>query len=66
MVSLKGSGKRGTVHTWRVQQFFEVFGKKGDTSHMTLEYNLDGHCFVLLRDLVLIELYQISHKCVTE
>ena len=32
---------------------------------MTLEYNLDGHCFVL-RDLVLIELYQISHKCVTE
>ena len=48
-----------------MQQFFGIFGKKGDNWHMILEYNPAGHCFVL-RDLVLIELFQISHNCVTE
>ena len=32
---------------------------------MILGYNSAGHCFVL-RDLVLIELFQISYNCVTE
>ena len=58
----KGSGERGTVHTWWVQQFFDIFVKKGDTWHVILG---DNHCFIL-RDLVLIELFQISHNCVTE
>ena len=48
-----------------MQQFFDIFGKKGDNWHMILEYNPAGHCFVL-RDLVLIELFQISPNCVTE
>ena len=61
----KGSGEAGTVHTYWMQQFFDIFGKKRDTWHMILEYNLAGHCFVL-RDLVLIELFQISQNCVTE
>ena len=54
----KGSGERGTVHTWWVQQFFEIF-VKGDTWHMILGDNPAGQCFVL-RDLVLIELFQMS------
>ena len=58
----KGSGERGTVHTWWVQQFFDIFVKKGDTWHVILG---DNHCFIL-RDLVLIELFQISQNCVTE
>ena len=61
----KGSGEGGTVHTSWVQQFFEIFGKKGDTWHMVLGYNPAGNCFVL-RDLVLIMFFQISHNCVTE
>ena len=61
----QGSGEGGTVHIWWMQQFFDIFGKKGDTWHMILEYNPAGHCF-LLRDLVLIELIQVSHNCVTE
>ena len=64
-VSHKGSGERGTVHTWWEQQFFDIFVKKGDTWHMILGDNRAGHCFVL-RDLVLIELFQISQNCVTE
>ena len=32
---------------------------------MILGYNLAGNCFVL-RDLVLIKFFQISHNCVTE
>ena len=32
---------------------------------MILGYNLAGNCFVL-RDLVLIELFQTTHNCVTE
>ena len=64
-VSRKDSEKEwGKVHTWRVQ-FFNIFSKKGDTWHMILGDNPAGHCFVL-RDLVLIELFQISHNCVTE
>ena len=48
-----------------MQQFFDIFGKKGDTWHIVLVYNPAGNCFVL-RDLPLIELIQISHNCVTE
>ena len=48
-----------------MQQFFDIFGKKGDAWRMILGYNPAGHCLVL-RDLVLIELFQISHNCVTE
>ena len=62
-VSHKGSGGGWTVHTWWVQQYFDIFGKKGDTCRMILRYNPAGHYFVL-RDLALIELFQISHNCV--
>ena len=48
-----------------VQQFFDIFGKKGDTWCMILEYNPAGYCFVS-RELVLIDLFQLSHNCVTE
>ena len=48
-----------------MQQIFDTFIKKGDTWHMILGDNSAGHCFVL-RDLVLIELFQISYNCVTE
>ena len=61
----KGSGDGGTVHTWWVQHFFNILGKKGDTWHMILGYNPAGNCFVL-RDLTLIKFFQISHNCVTE
>ena len=61
----KGSREGGTVHTWWVQQFCEIFGEKGDARHVTLGDNPAGHGF-LLRDLVLNELFQISHNCVTE
>ena len=57
-VSHKGSGERGTVQTWWVKQFFDIFVKKGDTWHVIMG---DNHCFVL-RDLVLIEFFQISNK----
>ena len=46
-------------------QFFDIFAKKGDTWHMILGCHRAGYCFVL-RDLVLIEVFQISHNCVTE
>ena len=64
-VSHKGSGEGGTVHTWWVQQFCDIFGKKGDARHMLLGDNPVGHGFVL-RNLILIELFQISHNFVTE
>ena len=64
-VSHKGSRKEGTVHTWCVQQFCDIFGKKGDAWRMILGDNPAGHGFVL-RDLVLMELFEISHNCVTE
>ena len=48
-----------------VRLFFDTFIKKGDTWHMVLEDNSAGHFFVL-RDLVLIELFQISHNCATQ
>ena len=38
-----------------MQQFCDIFGKKGDTWHMILGDNPAGHGFVL-RELVLIEL----------
>ena len=55
----------GIVHTWWVQQFFNIFGKKADTWHMILGDNPAEPCFAL-RDLVLIKLFQVSHHCVTE
>ena len=48
-----------------MQQFCDIFRKKGDAWRMILGDNPAGHGFVL-RDLVLIELFQISHDCVTE
>ena len=64
-VAHKGLGEGGTVHTWWAQQYCDIFGKKGDDWHMILGRNPAGHGFVL-RGLVLIELFQISHNCVTE
>ena len=54
--SHKKLGERRAVHTWWVQQFFDIFVKKGDTLHLILGDNPAVHCFVL-RDLVLIELF---------
>ena len=54
-VTHKGSGEGGRRHTWWVQQFCDIFGKRGDAWHMILGDNPTGHGFVL-RDLVLIEL----------
>ena len=48
-----------------MQQFFDIFGKKGDIWCMILGDAPAGHGFVS-RDLVLIELFQISHNCVIE
>ena len=48
-----------------MQQFCNIFGKKGDAWHMIVGDNPAGHGFVL-KDLVLIEHFQTSHKCVTE
>ena len=61
----KGSAEGGTVHTWLVKQFCNICGKKEDAWHMILGDNPAGHGFVL-RDLILIELFQLSHNCVTE
>ena len=41
-----------------MQQFCDIFDKKGDAWHMILRDNPVGHGFVL-KDLVLIELFQI-------
>ena len=48
-----------------MQHFFDNLRKKGDTWHMIQGYNPAGKFFVL-RDLVLINFFQIIHKCVTE
>ena len=50
-VTHKGSGKGETVHTWWVEQFWDIFHKKEDAWHMFLVYNPAGHGFVL-KDLV--------------
>ena len=42
-VTHKGSGEGGTIHTWRVQIFCDIFGKKGDAWHMILGDNPAGH-----------------------
>ena len=63
-VTHKGSTEGGTFHTWWVQQFCDIFRKKGDAWHMILGDNPTGQGFVL-RDSVLIELFQISRNCVT-
>ena len=62
---IKVQGKGGTVHTWWVEQFFDIFGKKGDNWHMILGDNPAGDTLVLM-DFVLIELFQISHNSLTE
>ena len=64
-VSHNGSGEGGTVHTWWVQQFFDIFDMKWDTWRMILGFNPAGNCFVS-SNLVLIEHFQISHNCITE
>ena len=64
-VSHKGSGEGETVHTWWVQQVCDIFCKKEDVWHVILGDNPAGHGFVL-RDLVLVQLFQISQNCVTE
>ena len=46
-------------------QFRDILGKKGDAWHMILRDNSAGHGFVL-RELVLTELFQVSHNCLTE
>ena len=62
---MKFQGKGEPVHnTWWVQQFCGIFGKKGDAWHLILRNNPAGSGFVL-RDLVLIELFQIGHNCGT-
>ena len=61
----KGSAEGGTVHTWLVQPFCDIFRMKRDAWHMILGDNAAGLGFVL-RYLILIELFQISHNCVTE
>ena len=48
-----------------MEQFCDIFGKKEDAWHLILGDNPAGSGFVL-RDLVLIELFQISYNCVTE
>ena len=48
-----------------MQQFCDIFGKKGDAWYVILGDNSAGHGFVL-RELILTELFQISHNCVTE
>ena len=48
-----------------MQQFCDIFGKKGDAWHVILGNNSAGHDFAL-RGLVLTELFQISHNYVTE
>ena len=45
--------------------FCDIFDKKGDAWRMIVEHDPARHSFVL-RDLVLIELFQIPHHCVTE
>ena len=44
---MKVQGKGEPVHTWWVQQFCDIFGKKGDAWHMILGDNPAGHGFVL-------------------
>ena len=43
-----------------MQQFCDIFGKKGDAWHMILGDTPAGHGFVL-RDLVLIDLFEGMH-----
>ena len=43
----------------------DIFIQQHMICHMILGDNPAGHCFVL-RDLILIEIFQICHNCVTE
>ena len=58
-------GEGGTDYTWWMQQFCDIFGKKVDACHMVLGDNPAGQG-VVLRDLYLIGLFQISLNCVTQ
>ena len=62
---IKVQGKLGQSTPGGCNIFFDILGKKGDTWHMILEYNPTGNCFVL-RKLVLIKFFQVSHNSVTE
>ena len=44
---MKVQGKGEPVHIWWVQQFCDIFGKKGDAWRMILGDNPAGHGFVL-------------------
>ena len=48
-----------------MQPFCHFFGTKGDAWHIIMGDNPAEHSFVL-RDLVLIEIFQISYNCVAE
>ena len=48
-----------------MQQYCDIFGKKGDAWHMILGDNPAGHSFVL-RNLFLMEIFEISPNCVSE
>ena len=62
---IKVQGKREqTIRGW-CNNFFDIFGKKGDTWRMNLGDNPARHGFIL-RDLILIEPCEISHNCVPE
>ena len=52
-------------HIVSESQLCDIFGKTGDALHMILWDNPARHGSVL-RGLILIELLQISHNCVTE
>ena len=43
---IKVESKGVTVHTWWVQHFFDIFGKKGDIWHMILGNKPAGHSCV--------------------
>ena len=64
-VSQKGSGKRGTVHTWWGQQNNigggDILGTKENTWGIILGDNPSGYCFIL-RNLGPASFSTFSHK----
>ena len=65
MFRIKIQGKsEQPIHGW-CNNFFDIFGKKGDTWRMILGDKSARHGFIL-RDLILIGLFEISHNCVPE
>ena len=65
MFRIKIQGKsEQPIHGW-CNNFFDIFSKKGDTWRMILGDKSARHGFIL-RDLILIGLFEISHNCVPE